>query len=93
MGKTRAQVMTKHELISRIAREACITRAAAKTSIDILYEIIHETIVQDKCLPIPNVGTITSLIRLPGRRINPNTKEFIITKERKFAKIRSKFRE
>ena len=70
--------MTKAELISRIAKEASITKRAAGNAFDAIVGAVHDSLKKkDGSIRISGVGTFTVVKRKARTGLNPRTQKKI----------------
>jgi nucleoid DNA-binding protein len=89
----RIGVIRKTELVRKIANDSNITIPAARIALNVVFEILHKTVTQEKSFMIPNVGTLYGYTRPERKGRNPYINESIIIKEKKIARFRSHFKE
>jgi DNA-binding protein HU-beta len=80
--------MTKTELISKVAKEAKITKVAAAKAIDSLTDTITKELKKGGRMTLPGFGTFSVVNRKARTGRNPATGETIKIRATKTAKFR-----
>lgn len=82
----------KSEITKRIAKEAGITNFAARTAINILYDIFRETVGEQKSFVIPGVGTVRGEMRPEKMGRDPRDGSPVLCKAKIVAKMKGYYR-
>lgn len=81
--------MNKAELISAIAAEAGLTKAASKKALDATVKAISSTLAQGGKVSLVGFGTFSVASRAARTGINPSTKKSIKIAAKKVAKFKA----
>ena len=65
--------MNKNELIAKLAEKTETSKAAAKTQVDTVLELIAEAIAGDEVVDLPGFGKFTSKVTPAKKGRNPAT--------------------
>jgi DNA-binding protein HU-beta len=80
--------MNKTEFITAIAKNAKITKAEAKKSLDAFIETVEEAIKKEDKVSILGFGSFSVIKKAARRGVNPKTKKSINIPERKVVKFK-----
>ncbi|MGC3978676.1 MAG: HU family DNA-binding protein [Paludibacteraceae bacterium] len=81
--------MNKAELISAIATEAGLTKAASKKALDATVKAISSTLAKGEKVSLVGFGTFSVASRTARTGINPSTKKTIKIPAKKVAKFKA----
>ena len=82
-------LMTKAELIAKIAEQASISKSSAEQSLNALLEAIQEALASDGKLSLPGFGSLVVEERKERKGHNPRTGESITIPAGKVVKFRA----
>lgn len=85
-------VVTRAEMVKKISEEAGITHKAANTTISLIYDLMRDTVAEQKAFVIPGVGTIYGFLRPQKMGRDPRNGNVIVCKEKMQAKMKSYFK-
>jgi nucleoid DNA-binding protein len=85
-------IVTRREMVKKVAEEAGITNKAANTTINLIFDILRDTVAQQKAFVIPGVGTIKGYLRPEKLGRDPRNGNTIVYKEKLQARMKSYFR-
>ena len=75
--RQKGAIMTKAELIAKIAEQASISKSSAEQSLNALLEAIQEALASDGKLSLPGFGSLVVEERKERKGHNPRTGETI----------------
>lgn len=81
--------MNKAELISAIAQEAGLTKAASKKALDAAVKVVSKSLAKGDKVSLVGFGTFSVAQRAARTGINPSTKKAIKIPAKKVAKFKA----
>jgi DNA-binding protein HU-beta len=88
-----SKAIPRSELIRRVAQGAGITNKAANTAINLIYEVLRETVGNQQSFVIPGVGTVSGRMRPEKWGRDPRNGNPILYKPKLIVKIKSYYKE
>jgi DNA-binding protein HU-beta len=70
-------IMTKADLVARIAEEAGISKKAAATALDSMVAAIHDVLKSGEKIRVTDLGSFSVVKRQERQGVNPRTGETI----------------
>jgi nucleoid DNA-binding protein len=84
--------LSRLEMIKLVSEESGITSKAANKAINLIFDLLHNAVANQRSFVIPGVGTVRGYLRPPKMVIDPRNGQKIMSKEKLVVKISSYFK-
>jgi len=79
--------MNKAELVEQIAKKSKLSKATAKTALNVTLQVVMATVAKGEPVALTGFGTFKSAMRKASRRFNPQTRKPIQVPAKRVAKF------